>query len=91
MKKGHQLLSSYIAIGEDSNGFQILTRYCKDNNIDGCKQYYIERMIQILTQNAGFESIKCITNGESFGEKNNLDLIPFEDEWYRVFLVECFK
>ena len=38
-----------------------------------------------------FKDIKIITIGESIGEKSELDLIPFEGEWFAVIVVEGIK
>jgi len=38
-----------------------------------------------------FDKTDMIIIGESIGEKNEFDLIPFEGEWFAIVVAECIK
>ncbi|MCM0650262.1 class I SAM-dependent methyltransferase [Clostridium swellfunianum] len=91
LKAGQSLLDSYVVINEDSKGFKMLKEFCKDNKIIGAEEFTIKTGIRKAYAQANFDNIDIITIGESIGEKNDLDLLPFEGEWFAMVVVECIK
>lgn len=91
LKVGQPLVDSYVIIKEDSEGFKKLKEFCKDNNIIGAEEFHIKEGIEKAHINAKFNTTEMITIGESIGEKNDFDLLPFESEWFAVVVAKCVK
>jgi len=91
LKVGQSLLDSYFIIKEDSNGFKMLKEFCKENKIIGGEEFTLKTGIERAYIEASFARTDMVTIGESIGEKSDLDLIPFEGEWFAVVVSECIK
>jgi ubiquinone/menaquinone biosynthesis C-methylase UbiE/uncharacterized protein YbaR (Trm112 family) len=89
LKVGQSLLDSYVIIKEDSEGFKILKEFCKDNKIIGAEEFTLKTGIQKAYIQANFDRIDMVTIGESIGEKNDFDLLPFEGEWFAIVVADC--
>jgi ubiquinone/menaquinone biosynthesis C-methylase UbiE/uncharacterized protein YbaR (Trm112 family) len=91
LKVGHPLLDSYVIIKEDSEGFKMLKEFCNENKVIGAEEFAIKTGIEKAFIEANFDRINMVTIGESIGEKSDLDLLPFEGEWFAVVVAECIK
>ena len=91
LKLGKIALDSYIIIDEYCKGFKTLTGFCEDNTIIGAENVAIKSGIEKAYTEANFTRTDIITIGESIGEKNELDLLPFEDEWFAIVVSESIK
>lgn len=91
LKIGQSLLDSYVIINEDSKGFKMLKEFCKDNKIIGAEEFALKTGIQKAYIQVNFVRTDIVTIGESIGEKNDLDLLPFEGEWFAIVVAECVK
>ena len=91
LKVGQSLLDSYVFINEDSKGFKILREFCKNNKIIGAEEFALKTGIQKTYIQVNFDRTDIVTIGESIGEKNDLDLLPFEGEWFAIVVAECVK
>jgi ubiquinone/menaquinone biosynthesis C-methylase UbiE/uncharacterized protein YbaR (Trm112 family) len=91
LKVGQPLLDSYIIIKEDSEGFKMLKEFCKEKKIIGAEEFTLKAGIEKAYIQANFDRINMVTVGESIGEKSDLDLLPFEGEWFAVVVAECIK
>ena len=91
LKNGKYFFNAFITIKEDSKGFQSIKQFYKDNNAIEMEKFLLEPAIEKAYSEANFKDIKIITIGESIGEKSELDLIPFEGEWFAVIVVEGIK
>lgn len=91
LKLGQPLLDSYVVINEDSAGFKMLKEYYKDNKIIGAEEFALKTGIQKAYIQANFNKTDIITIGESIGEKNDLDLMPFQGEWFAMVVAEGTK
>ncbi|MEG0774074.1 class I SAM-dependent methyltransferase [Clostridium sp.] len=91
LKVGQPLLDSYVIIKEDSEGFKTLKGFCEENKVIGAEEFTIKTGVEEAHIEAGFESTDMITIGESIGEKNDLDLLPFQGEWFSIVIAECKK
>ncbi|MDI6617730.1 MAG: class I SAM-dependent methyltransferase [Clostridiales bacterium] len=91
LKVGKSLFDSYVVIKEHSEGFKILKNFCKDNKIIGAEKFALKTEIQKSYIQANFNRADIVTIGESIGEKNGSDLLPFEGEWFAIVVVEGIK
>lgn len=91
LKVGQPLIDSYIIIKENSKGFEALTEFCKENNAIGAEDFTIAAGVENAYNEAKFDRINITTIGESIGEKNEFDLLPFEGEWFGMIVVEGIK
>lgn len=91
LKVGQSLLDSYVIIKEDSKGFEMLKEFCKDNKIIGAEEFTLKTGIEKAYIQANFDRTDIVTIGESIGEKNDFDLLPFEGEWFAIVVAECIK
>lgn len=91
LKVGQSLIDSYIIIKENSKGFEALKEFCKENNAIGAEDFTIAAGVENAYNEAKFDRINITTIGESIGEKNEFDLLPFEGEWFGMIVVEGIK
>jgi ubiquinone/menaquinone biosynthesis C-methylase UbiE/uncharacterized protein YbaR (Trm112 family) len=91
LKVGQSLLDTYVIIKEDSEGFKQLKEFCKQNKVDGAEKFAIKTGIEKTYFEANFDRKTIVTIGESIGEKSDLDLLPFEGEWFAIVVVEGIK
>ncbi|ERI93608.1 methyltransferase domain protein [Clostridiales bacterium oral taxon 876 str. F0540] len=91
LKRGHSLFDSYVIIKENSEGFKTLKEFCKENNVIGAEEFALRSGIEKAYAEAGFDNINITTTGESIGEKNEFDLMPFEGEWFAMVVAEGMK
>jgi len=91
LKVGQSILDSYVIIKEDSEGFKKLKEICEENKLIGAEEFTLKTGIEKAYKEANFHSTELITMGESIGEKNNRDLLPFEGEWFAIVVTEGVK
>jgi ubiquinone/menaquinone biosynthesis C-methylase UbiE/uncharacterized protein YbaR (Trm112 family) len=91
LKVGQSLLDSYIIIKEDSEGFKMLKEFCNENKIIGAERFALKTGIEKAYSEANFHRLDMVTIGESIGEKSDLDLLPFDGEWFAVVVAESIK
>lgn len=91
LKSDHSLFDSYVILKEDSEGFKTLKEFCKENNVIGAEEFVLREGIEKAYIEAGFDNINITTTGESIGEKNEFDLMPFEGEWFAMVIAEGMK
>jgi ubiquinone/menaquinone biosynthesis C-methylase UbiE/uncharacterized protein YbaR (Trm112 family) len=91
LKAGRTLHDSYIIIKEDSEGFKTLKEFCNENKVIGAEEFALKTGIEKAYIKANFDKIDMVTIGESIGEKSDLDLLPFDGEWFAIVVAECIK
>lgn len=91
LKLGKVSIDSYIIIDKYSNGFKTIRRFCEENSIVGAESISIKSGIEKAYTNANFSKTDIITIGEGIGEKNELDLLPFESEWFAIVVSKSIK
>lgn len=91
LKSNHNLLNTVNIIKKDSEGFKAASSFCKENNMSGAENFYLEPVIEKAHISAGFSKTDMITIEESLGEKNELDLLPYEGEWFACAIFKCTK
>lgn len=91
LKLGKTSLDSYVIIDEYCEGFKTFKKICKENAITGAEELAIKTGIEKFYNQANFSRSDIITIGESIGEKNELDLLPFEGEWFAIVVAKSIK
>ncbi|MFW9876618.1 MAG: class I SAM-dependent methyltransferase [Candidatus Thorarchaeota archaeon] len=84
LKNDHYFLNSSVVIKEESKGYSILKDYYLNNKSEGAEIFTLHEKIMKEYQDIGFKDLKFKLLGESIGQKNELDLIPFEGEWFGI-------
>lgn len=91
LKYGKSMFDSYIVIDENSKGFKTLKEFCQDNKVMGAEEFTIKTGIEKSYTQVHFNRIDIVTIGESIGEKNDFDLLPFEGDWFAMVIAKCIK
>lgn len=91
LKTEGSFFDSYIIIKEESNGFKMLKDFCEENQVIGAEEFTIKTGVEKAYNEVGFHSTEMVEIGESIGEKNDNDLIPFEGEWFGVVVAKSIK
>ena len=91
LKYGKSMFDSYIVIDENSKGFKTLKEFCQDNKVMGAEEFTIKTGIEKAYKKVNFNRIDTVTIGESIGEKNDFDLLPFEGDWFAMVIAKCIK
>ncbi|MGY5267798.1 class I SAM-dependent methyltransferase [Paraclostridium bifermentans] len=91
LKYGKSMFDSYIVIDEGSKGFKTLKEFCEDNKVMGAEEFAIKTGIEKAYTKVHFNRIDIVTIGESIGEKNDFDLLPFEGGWFAMVIAKCIK
>ncbi|MFR1709533.1 MAG: class I SAM-dependent methyltransferase [Clostridium sp.] len=91
LKVGQSLIDSYIIIKENSKGFEALKEFCKYNDVIGAEGFATAAGVEKAYNEAKFNRTNITSIGESIGEKNEFDLLPFEGEWFGMIVVEGIK
>lgn len=76
---------------ENSKGFETLKEFCKDNDVIGAEGFATASGVEKAYNEAKFDRTNITTIGESIGEKNEFDLLPFEGEWLGMIIAEGIK
>jgi ubiquinone/menaquinone biosynthesis C-methylase UbiE/uncharacterized protein YbaR (Trm112 family) len=91
LKKDCSLINAAFAINGDSKANEILKQFCIENNLTPYVDFVTCEGIKKAYGTAGFSSMTFKMVGEGIGEKNELDLIPYEGEWYEINIVYSEK
>lgn len=90
LKEQGLLLNTAIAIDcETEVAKEYEKAFREQYNIYSFKKTSSMEGLQKLHQEAGFDAIEIITLGEGIGEKNELDAVPIEGEWFAMVLMRC--
>lgn len=84
LKPNHQFLNSSLIIKETSKGFNALKDYYRKNNIYEIEKFFLLDYLKDFHTNAGFTEVEFKKIGESLGQKNELDFLPFEGDWFSI-------
>lgn len=84
-------LNSVMLIKEDSTGFSKLKDFFLQNNQKGAEKYCLHDPLILFFNTLGFTEflVKKIHSG--IGEKNEVDLLPYENEYYEISLIKGIK
>ena len=84
LKHNQYFLNSVIVIEENSNGFKKLREFFGDQGLAGFDKFLLVNEVVKFHKDAGFNEAVFKLIDESIGEKNELDLLPYEGEWFGI-------
>jgi len=84
LKYDHNLLNSTILIKENSEGYRVIKKFFDNQDSAGFEKFLLLTEIEKFHKNAGFKEAKFKMIGESIGQMNELDLLPYEGEWFGI-------
>jgi len=84
LKRNCKLLNSTIIIEENSEGYKVLKNFFGEQGSEGFEKYLLANEVGKFHKDAGFKEAQFKLIGESIGEKNKLDLLPYEGEWFSI-------
>ncbi len=84
LKHNHNFLNSTIIIEENSKGYKKLGEFFSDKVLEGFDKFYLASELVKFHKEAGFKEAVFKMIDESVGQKNELDLLPFEGEWFGI-------
>lgn len=82
LKRNHYLLNSSIIIEQNSKGLELLKDFSSRESLEGFENFFLAHSVEKVHLDAGFKKVEFRMIGESIGQKNELDLLPFEGEWF---------
>ena len=91
IKDSGYILESEIIIKEDSTGYKALLDFARESNIVLPDKYATLDGIKSIYSSFDSKDIEVKIIEEGIGEKNELDLLPFENEWYALVLMYSKK
>lgn len=91
LKEGKHLLNSGVLIKESSQGFKQIREYLNSQEIYEVEKLFTKAGFKDTHEAAGFKHIHMITIAEDIGQKCEVDIIPFEGEWFEIVIAECKK
>ncbi len=91
LKKNENFLNCTLVIKEDSKGYSILKNYFKEKGFKDIAQFFLKNEVINFHSDGGFNQVEFKSVGESIGKKNELDLLPFEGEWFEIGIVIAQK
>lgn len=84
LKQNCNFLNGTIIIEEDSEGYKVLKEFFGEQGSEGSERFLLANEVRKFHKDAGFKKAEFKMIGESIGEKNELDLLPFEGEWFGI-------
>ncbi|MCK4481468.1 MAG: class I SAM-dependent methyltransferase [Candidatus Lokiarchaeota archaeon] len=84
LKRNCKLLNGTFIIEENSEGYKVLKKFFGEQDSEGFEKFLLANEVEKFHKDAGFKEAEFKMIGESIGEKNELDLLPFEGEWFSI-------
>ena len=84
LKRNCNLLNGTIIIEENSEGYKVLKDFFGEQGSEGFEKFLLANEVEKFHKDAGFKEAEFKMIGESIGEKNELDLLPYEGEWFSI-------
>lgn len=84
LKRNCKLLNGTIIIEENSEGYKVLKDFFGEQGSEGFEKFLLANEVGKFHKDAGFKEAEFKMIGESIGEKNELDLLPYEGEWFSI-------
>lgn len=93
LKENKYLLNTNIIIKNVNKVYEIVKAIKEKNGVDiNIKDSHLTyKDVENGHEKVNFSNVKIINIGESIGEKNELDLIPIEGEWFASVVAKCRK
>ena len=84
LKRNCKFLNGTIIIEENSEGYKVLKEFFGEQGSEGFEKFLLTNEVVKFHKDAGFKEAEFKMIGESIGEKNELDLLPYEGEWFSI-------
>ncbi|MHA2038126.1 MAG: class I SAM-dependent methyltransferase [Promethearchaeota archaeon] len=84
LKNDHKFINSTIIIEENSEGYKQLKEFFDGQDSEGFEKFMLEDEFEKFHKDAGFKEAAFKLIDESIGQKNELDLLPYEGEWFGI-------
>lgn len=91
LKNGRFLLNSGIIIKENSQGYKVIKEWLNSQDIYELEKVFTKAGFEDVHRAANFNSVELTTIAEDIAQKCDIDLIPYEGEWFSVDVAECKK
>ncbi|UCC19924.1 MAG: class I SAM-dependent methyltransferase [Promethearchaeota archaeon] len=84
LKPNHHFLNSTLIVELNSKGYEKLEEVVGSQVLKTYNKYLVRTEVINFHKKAGFREAVFKMSGESIGQKNELDLLPFEGEWFAI-------
>jgi len=93
LKENKYLLNTNTIIKNVDKVYKMVKEIKEEHGVDiNVKDFHLTyEDVENGHEKGDFSSVEIITVGESVGEKNELDLIPLEGEWFANVVAKCRK
>lgn len=87
IRPGGVLVDSYVVIEKESQGYEILHKVCAEQKITGAEEFFMHDGVAKHHEEL-FSTVECQVVFEGVGVGNDMDLLPYDGEWYaeQVFI-----
>lgn len=84
LKKNHYLINSSVIIEQNSDGYKLTKDFFSRDGSEGFEKFLLANEVEKFHVDAGFKKAEFKMIGESIGQKSELDLLPYEGEWFGI-------
>ncbi|MFX0044051.1 MAG: class I SAM-dependent methyltransferase [Candidatus Hodarchaeota archaeon] len=84
LKRNHYLLNSSIIIEQNSKGYELSKEFFSKVSSGDFEKFLLASEVEKIHLDAGFEKAEFKMIGESIGQKSELNLLPYEGEWFGI-------
>ena len=81
LKSDGILADSYVVIEKESKGFELLQQICAQQKISGAEAFFLHEGV-MKHHEVLFSGVDCNRVFEGLGVGNDMDLLPYDGEWY---------
>lgn len=81
IKPGGVLVDSYVVIEKESQGYEILHKVCTEQKITGAETFFLHDGVAKHHEDL-FSVVEYKNVFEGIGVGNDMDLLPYDGEWY---------
>ena len=75
------LVDSYVVIEKASKGYELLHQVCAQQQLSGAEAFFLHEDV-VKHHEALFSGVDCKRVFEGLGVGNDMDLLPYDGEWY---------
>ena len=81
LKPAGILVDSYVVIEKESKGYELLHQVCVQQQLSGAEEFFLHEGV-VKHHEALFSGVDCKRVFEGRGVGNDMDLLPYDGEWY---------
>ena len=91
-KPDGRFLNGFLVIKEDSQGFELVKKICKENNMAGAERTYLDKVMKELHKKYFSEVVTHeVVADVRENIENKMDLLPYQGEWFAYVTYEGRK